>query len=88
MLSLYAGNLPMEISMNLNVNHSLNQTQTLCSVVKQIILIAFVNRAYYIIEICLLQLHFSITRNGVFYKDLYIDTLLQDLHNIEQSVQS
>ena len=28
------------------------------------------------------------TRNGVFYKDLYKDALLQDLHNVEQSVQS
>ena len=47
-----------------------------------------VSRACYIIDISLLQLHFSIIKNGAFYKDLYKDALLQDLHNNEQSVQS
>ena len=37
----------------------------------------------YIIEIRLLSLRSSITRNDVFYKDLYKDASLKDFHNIE-----
>ena len=42
---------------------------------------------YYIIEICLLSLRSSITRNGVFYKDLYKGAPLKDFYNVEWFVQ-
>ena len=36
-----------------------------------------IKAANYIIEICLLSLPFSITRNGAFYKDLYKDAFFK-----------
>ena len=47
----------------------------LCSIINYVHCIC--KATYCIIEIRLLQLHFSITRNGVFYKDFYKDPIIE-----------